>query len=309
MHYATISSKDLEYIRTPQTAAVAQFHGAERSSLKKRVEASDLTMESVQLTMLAYCWPAVFVLLIAALSALYARRGHSKASPEPLPTVMPTLLTDLALSEEKPCHQAAARRRTRGPAAETSVRRPAAETSVAAPDTSDASSESDSNDDDGLQSLLQMRSPAHRVAEPSMRMRSPTVALQPTQSSASGESEPPEAGWDAAATPRKRATRATSRDPAAASCRSEPSSLPAGDTAGASDDQLEDWGELYSAHSKVRCAPGSTRYPPHPILTSALLCAAQDASHRRKGKHSNNVRIAMQREYSIDRRAAQRGTG
>ncbi|MGYP004225874357 len=77
MHYATISSKDLEYIRTPQTAAVAQFHGAERSSLKKRVEASDLDMEGVQLTMLAYCWPAVFVLLIAALSALYARRGHS----------------------------------------------------------------------------------------------------------------------------------------------------------------------------------------------------------------------------------------
>ena len=142
-----------------------------------------------------------------------------------------------------------------------------------------------------------------------MRMRSPTVALQPAQSAASAESEPPEAGWDAAATPRKRATRATSRDPAAASCRSEPSSLPAGDTVGASDDQLEDWGELYSAHSKVRCAPGSTRYPPHPILTSALLCAAQDASHRRKGKHSNNVRIAMQREYSIDRRAAQRGTG
>ena len=37
--------------------------------------------------------------------------------------------------------------------------------------------------------------------------------------------------------------------------------------------------------------------------------AAQDASHRRKGKHSNNVRIAMQRQYSIDCRTAQRGTG
>jgi len=192
----------------------------------------------------SWYWSAVFVLVIAALSALYARRGHS--TPEPLPTVMPTLLTDHALS-------ATARRR---------ARRPAAETPVAAPDTSDGSSESDSNDD-GLQSLLQMRSPARRVAEPSMRMRSPT---QLTQSAASDKSEPSEAGWDAAATPRKRAARAASSDPAAASCRTEPSALPAaGGTADASDDQLEDWGELYSAHSKVRCAPGSTRYPQHPI--------------------------------------------
>ena len=84
----------------------------------------------------------------------------------------------------------------------------------------------------------------------------------------------------------------------------------AGGTADASDDQLEDWGELYSAHSKVRCAPGSTRYPQHPIRRAPCFFAAtQDASHRRKGKHSNNVRIAMQRQYSIDCRAAQRGTG
>ena len=199
-------------------------------------------------SMLACYWSAAFVLLTAALSALYARRGHSKPSPEPLPTVMPTLLTDCAFSEEK------------GGTARSRARRPAAETPVAAPDTSDGSSESDSNDD-GLQSLLQMRTPARRVAEPSMPMRSPTVVLQPNQSAASTESELPEAGWGAAATPRKRAARAASCDPEAA----KPSALPAaGGTADASD-ELEDWGELYSAHSKVRRAPGSTRYLPHPI--------------------------------------------
>lgn len=219
-------------------------------------EASDLDVAPVwpaMTSMLACYWSAVFVLLTAALSALYARRGHSKASPEPLPTVMPTLLTDCALSEEN-----SARARSR-------ARKPAAETSVAAPDTSDGSSESDSNDD-GLQSLLQMHAPALRVAEPSMRMRSPTVVLQPNQSAASTESELPEAGWGAAATPRKRAARAASCDPAAA----KPSALPAaGGTADASD-ELEDWDELYSAHSKVRRAPGSTRYPPHPFPTPFL---------------------------------------
>ena len=222
------------------TSWIQVERGSEASDLRGRPRVAAMT------SMLACYWSAVFVLLTAALSALYARRGHSKASPEPLPTVMPTLLTDCALSEEN-----SARARSR-------ARKPAAETSVAAPDTSDGSSESDSNDD-GLQSLLQMHAPALRVAEPSMRMRSPTV-LQPNQSAASTESELPEAGWGAAATPRKRAARAASCDPAAAK-----SALPAaGGTADASD-ELEDWDELYSAHSKVRRAPGSTRYLPHPI--------------------------------------------
>lgn len=224
-------------------------------------------------SMLACYWSAVFVLLTAALSALYARRGHSKASPEPLPTVMPTLLTDCALSEEN-----SARARSR-------ARKPAAETSVAAPDTSDGSSESDSNDD-GLQSLLQMHAPALRVAEPSMRMRSPTV-LQPNQSTASTESELPEAGWGAAATPRKRAARAASCDPAAA----KPSALPAaGGTADASD-ELEDWDELYSAHSKVRRAPGSTRYPPHAFPTF-FLCVAPRRTHHTGARASTATTCA-----------------
>ena len=238
-------------------------------------------------------WSAVFVLLVAALSALYARRGHSRASPEPLPALVATVRTDSALSEEtKPSHRAAARRR---------ARRPAAKAPVAA-DTSDGSSEADF-DDECLERLLQLRSPA-RVAD-ATRMRSPTVAAQPTQSAASAKREPPEEAWDAVATPRKRAARAP------AACRTEPRASPdTSGTADASDDQLEDWGELYSAHSKVRCAPGS--YPPNPNHSdthAAFLFAAQDASHRRKGKHSRNVRTAVQRQYSIERRAAQRGTG
>ena len=239
-------------------------------------EASDLRGRprvAARASMLACYWSAVFVLLTAALSALYARRGHSKASPEPLPTVMPTLLTDCALSEEN-----SARARSR-------ARKPAAETSVAAPDTSDGSSESDSNDD-GLQSLLQMHAPALRVAEPSMRMRSPTV-LQPNQSAASTESELPEAGWGAAATPRKRAARAASCDPAAA----KPSALPAaGGTADASD-ALEDWDELDSAHSKVRRAPGSTRYPPHPFPT-LFLCVAPRRTHHTGARASTATTCA-----------------
>ena len=138
--------------------------------MQRGSEASDLDVAPVwpaMTSMLACYWSVVFVLLTAALSALYARRGHSKASPEPLPTVMPTLLTDCVLSEEK---KTARSRR---------ARRPAEETPVAAPDTSEGSSESDSNDN--LISLLQMRAPG-RVAEPLMRMRSPSVVLQPTQS-------------------------------------------------------------------------------------------------------------------------------
>ena len=207
-------------------------------------------------------WSAVFLLLVAALSALYARRGHSRASPEPLPALMATVRTDSVLSEEpKPCHRAAARRR---------ARRPAAKAPVAA-DTSDGSSEADF-DDECLERLLQLRSPA-RVAD-ATRMRSPTVAAQPTQSAASAKREPPEEAWDAVATPRKRAARAP------AACRTEPRALPdASGTADASDDQLEDWGELYSAHSKVRCAPWS--YPPNPNYsdTHAAFCSLRRMLH------------------------------
>ena len=208
-------------------------------------------------------WSAVFVLLVAALSALYARRGHSRASPEPLPALVATVWTDSALSEEtKPSHRAAARRR---------ARRPAARAPVAA-DTSDGSSEADF-DDECLERLLQLHSPA-RVAADATRMRSPTVAAQPTQSAASAKREPPEEAWDAVATPRKRAARAP------AACRTEPRASPdASGTADASDDQLEDWGELYSAHSKVRCAPGS--YPPNPNHsdTHAAFCSLRRMLH------------------------------
>lgn len=206
-------------------------------------------------------WSAVFVLLVAALSALYARRGHSRASPEPLPALVATVRTDSALSEEtKPSHRAAARRR---------ARRPAAKAPVAA-DTSDESSEADF-DDECLERLLQLHSPARVAADAT---RSPTVAAQPTQSAVSAKREPPEEAWDAVATPRKRAARAP------AACRTEPRALPdASGTADASDDQLEDWGELYSAHSKVRCAPGS--YPPNPNHsdTHAAFCSLRRMLH------------------------------
>lgn len=143
---------------------------------------------------------------------------------------------------------------------------------------SDASdeSESDSNDD-GLQSLLQMHSP--RVAEPSLHMRSPTAAAQFAKPAAAVEGEAPKSGWDAAATPRRRAARASCD---ASSSRTEPSPLP--DLAEASGGQLEDWSDLWDVHSK-------------------------DASHRRKGKQSRNVRLTLQREYSISARAAQRNNG
>ena len=206
-------------------------------------------------------WSAVFVLLVVALSALYARRGHCRASPEPLPTLMATVRTDSALSEAtKPSHRASARRRARRPAAKAPV----------AVDTSDGSSEADF-DDECLERLLQLRSPA-RLADAT---RSPTVAAQPTpQSAASAKREPPEEAWDAVATPRKRAARAP------AACRTEPRASPdASGTADASDDQLEDWGELYSAHSKVRCAPGS--YPPNPNHsdTHAAFCSLRRMLH------------------------------
>lgn len=218
------------------------------------------TTGGCQASVLAGYWSAAFVLLIAALSALYARRGHARASPDPLPMLLATIRTDSALAEEtKPCHRPAARRR---------ARRPAAKAPVAA-DASDGSSEADS-DDECLERLLQLhRSPAHRVAD-ATRTRSPTVAAQPTQSAASAKREPPEEAWDAVATPRKRTVASC----APAACPTEePRALPdAGGTADASDDQLEDWGELYSAHSKVRCAPGSYSPNPNHSDTHAALC-------------------------------------
>lgn len=183
--------------------------------------------------MLAGYWSAVFVLLVAALSALYSRRGHSKASPKPLPML---IRTDSALAEEtKPCHRVTARRR---------ARRPAAKVPVAA-GASDGSSEADF-DAECLERLIQLR-----FTRCATRTRSPTVAAQPTQSATSAKRQPPEEAWDAVATPRKRAARLP------ASCRTVPRALPDAGTADASDDQLEDWGELYFAHSKVRYAPGS----------------------------------------------------
>ena len=130
---------------------------------------------------------------------------------------------------------------------------------------SDASdeSESDSNDD-GLQSLLQMHSP--RVAEPSLHMRSPTAAAQFAKPAVAVEGEAPESGWDAAATPRRRAARASCD---ASSSRTEPSPLP--DPAEASGGQLEDWSDLWDVHSKVY-AP-STPQTANPILIRPLLCS------------------------------------
>ena len=80
------------------------------------------------------------------------------------------------------------------------------------------------------------------------------------------EGEAPKSGWDAAATPRRRAARASCD---ASSSRTEPSPLP--DLAEASGGQLEDWSDLWDVHSKVY-AP-STRQTANPILIRPLLCS------------------------------------
>ena len=147
-----------------------------------------------------------------------------------------------------------------------------------------------SDEDDGLQRMVQMR----QAQQSGGSGRSKAAARQPSSRPAAGPAAPamvaePEPGWDAAVV-RRRGSNGVMREPPEAG--SPVSTAPAPDAPAAAtasapvddpDDPEGDWGDFY-AHAK-------------------------DASHRRIGKQGRNVRQAMERNYAIQARQAQRGSG